>query len=112
MDAFKHRNNCYFLRCFPPETRVLNGDKPAGKLGRYIVDPLFADPLFAGDPGVKGNPKDKSGHGPDRMMDTAVKLDFDSFFTTAPELVRRGIGLRPASFKDYRFASDREAAKQ
>jgi hypothetical protein len=103
IDSFRHRNNDYQLRCFPPEERALNSSQPIGQLGDYILEPLFADPLFAGDPGVKGHPEDKSGYAPDRLMDPALKLDFDSFFTTNPELIKRGIGLEPAAFKDFRF---------
>lgn len=103
IDSFRHRNNDYQLRCFPTEERALNGDKPIGQLGEYILEPLFADPLFAGDPGLKGHPEDKSGYAPDRLMDPALKLDFDWFFTTNPELIKRGIGLEPEAFKDFRF---------
>lgn len=103
IDSFLHRNNAYLLRCFPVEERALNGSSPIGKLGDYIKDPVFADPLFAGDPGVKGNPLDKSGYAPDRLMDPALKTDFDAFFTTNPELIKRGIGLQPEAFKDFRF---------
>ncbi len=99
--AFRHRNNCYFLRdCIPVEERALNGNKPASQLSHYILDPLFADPLFAGDPGKPGNPKDKRGFAPDRMMEPGLKLDFDSFLATNPDLVKRGIGLQREAFKD------------
>ncbi|MCE9530498.1 MAG: hypothetical protein K8T89_05115 [Planctomycetes bacterium] len=103
VDSFRHRNNCYFVRVFSPEERILLGNSPIGKLSEYISEPLFADPQFAGDPGVKGNPKDKSGHGPDRMMDAGLKLDFNSFFATNPDLIKRGIGLQPEAFKDFHF---------
>jgi hypothetical protein len=99
--AFRHRNNCYFLRdCIPVEERSLNGNKPASQLSHYILEPLFADPLFAGDPGIAGKPADKSGFSPDRMMEPGLKLDFDSFFATNPDLVKRGIGLQREAFKD------------
>ncbi len=102
--AFRHRNNCYFLRdCIPVEERALNGNKPASQLSHYILEPLFADPLFAGDPGMPGNPTDKRGFAPDRMMEPGLKLDFDSFFATNPELDKRGIGLQREAFKDFRF---------
>src|SRR3954447_13532474 len=64
IESFLHRNNCYLLRdCFPLEERALNGKATLSQLRDHILDPLFADPLFAGDPGVKGNPNDKSGYG-------------------------------------------------
>lgn len=104
IDSFLHRNNCYLLRdCFPLEERKINGGMTISQMGKYILDPLFADPLFAGDPGVKGDPKDKSGYGPDRMMDSTFKVDFNGFFTTNPVLIQRGIGLQPEAFKDFHF---------
>lgn len=36
-------------------------------------------------------------------MDLGLKLDFDSFFATNPEVIRRGIGLQPEAFKDFPF---------
>ena len=104
MEAFRQHNNCYLLRdVIPLEERALNGAAPVAKLGKYIIDPLFADPLFAGDPGLPPDAKIKPGFAPDRLMDPAIKLDFDSFFATNPEVAKRGIGLQPDAFKDYRF---------
>jgi hypothetical protein len=104
IDGFLNQNNCYLLRtCFPLEQRALQGNMPIGQLGKYILAPLFADPQFAGDPGVKDNPQDKSGFPPDRMMDLTLKLDFDSFFATNPELIHRDIGLQREAFKDFHF---------
>ena len=104
LEAFRNRNNCCHLRSFPTEERVPIGDQPIGRLGPYIADPVFADPRFAGNPGHPGHPADKSGFSSDRMMDGALKLDFDCFFTTNPELIKRGIGLQPAAFADFHFA--------
>ena len=102
IDSFRQRNNCYFLRdCIPLEQRALQGSQTISQLGKYIVEPLFADPRFAGDPGVKGNPHDKSGFSPDRMMDAPVQAEFDPFFATHPELLKRGIGLQPEAFRDF-----------
>jgi len=42
---------------------------------------------------MKGNPQDKSGFSPDRMMDSTFPADFDTFFATNLELIKRGIGL-------------------
>ena len=50
-----------------------------------------------------GNPQDKSGHAPDRMMEPGLKLDFDSCFNTTPELIKRGIGLHPEAFQSLQF---------
>jgi hypothetical protein len=110
------RNNCFLVRCFPPEQRIVFTDVDhairkvtksftIGDFDREFGDTrtLFADPLFAGDPGVKGNPADKTGFAPDRIMDPGLKLDFNSFFATDPEVVKRGIGLQPEAFKDFVF---------
>ena len=103
-DAFQHRNNCYFLRdCIPLDQRALDGSRTASQLEQSILTPLFADPLFVGDPGVAGKPTDKAGFSPDRMMEPGLKLDFDSFFATNPELLQRGIGLQREAFKDFHF---------
>jgi len=104
IDGFQVPNNCYFMRdCIPLEQRALQGNQTASQLSKYVIDPTFADPQFAGDPGVKGNPSDKSGFSPDRMMDATFKVDFNSFYSTNPELIRRGIGLDPSAFHDMHF---------
>ena len=106
------RNNCYQLRCFPPAERMLFGNKTIGQLEKYISTPLFADPQFAGDPGVKGKPADKTGFAPDRMLELDLKLDFDSFFATNPEVVKRGIGLQREAFKEFNFNRAAPAVKK
>jgi hypothetical protein len=112
IDSFLMRNNCFFLRdCIPVEKRSLNGKATIGELGKYIVDPVFADPLFAGDPVVAGLSTNKAGFPPDRMMDPSFKLDFNSYFATNPELIKRGIGLQPEAFKDFNFSPVKPAAK-
>ncbi|MCE9608130.1 MAG: right-handed parallel beta-helix repeat-containing protein [Planctomycetia bacterium] len=104
IEAFRQHNNCYLLRdIFPLSERALVRDFPVAKLGKHIIDPLFADPLFAGDPGPAPNAKVKPGFAPDRLMDAAVKVDFNTFFATNPELLKRDIGLQPDAFKEFRF---------
>jgi hypothetical protein len=104
MDGWSTPNTCFFLRdCIPLEQRALDYSRTASQLSEYVIDPVFADPRFAGDPGAKNDPSDKSGFSPDRMMDRSFKLDFDSFFATNPDVVRRGIGLDPAAFQDMHF---------
>ena len=104
IESFLHQNNCYYLRdCIPLDQRALDGTRPLAKMEKHVLDPLFADPLFAGDPGKTGNPADKSGFSPDRMMDSKFKVDFDSFYALAPELIQRDIGLQRAAFRDYHF---------
>jgi hypothetical protein len=45
------------------------------------------------------------------MLDASFKLDFDSFFTTNPELIKRGIGLQPEAFRDFHFNVPAKAAR-
>ena len=116
LESLRLKNNCFLFRCFPPEERkVLAFVNHATHSYTQILtmpefektmpgaNSIYADPGVAGDPGVKGNPADKTGFAPDRMMETSFKLDFNSFFATNPELIRRGIGLQPESFKDFSF---------
>ncbi|MFC1454236.1 hypothetical protein ACFLQL_03555, partial [Verrucomicrobiota bacterium] len=106
IDSFLMRNDCFFLRdCIPLEKRALNGKATIGQLGKYIIDPVFADPLFAGDPVVAGLSTNTANFPPDRMMPLANPLDFNSYFATNPELVKRGIGLQPEAFKDFNFST-------
>ncbi|MFA7157917.1 MAG: hypothetical protein WC299_01345, partial [Kiritimatiellia bacterium] len=98
----RQRNNCYFVRSFPPQKRALLGTNTYEQLTAYISNPLFADPLFAGDP----SPTNTAGFPPDRMMDPGLKLDFNSFFATNPEVARRGIGLQPEAFRDFNFTAE------
>ena len=54
------------------------------------VDPALLDAVKDGTPGFP----------PDHMPPNA---DFDAFFATSPEVVKRGIGLQPEAFKDFGF---------
>jgi hypothetical protein len=38
-------------------------------------------------------------------------VDFNSFFATNPEVVKRGIGLQPVAFKDFAFNREDSVAK-
>lgn len=108
--GFSQRNNCYLLRdVIPLKERALLTTLTIGEAGAYIHEPLFADPAFAGDPNpAAGTPVMPNGVrviAPDRMMDAKVPLDFNSFFATNPEVVKRGMGLQPEAFKDFRFST-------
>jgi hypothetical protein len=116
LESLRLKNNCFLFRCFPPEERkVLAFVNHATHSYTQILtmpefektmpgaNSIYADPGVAGDPGVKGNPADKTGFAPDRMMETSFNLDFNSFFATNPELIKRGVGLQPESFKDFSF---------
>lgn len=105
-----NRNNCYYLRDrFSPETRTPYdmGGKTFSRLQEkgIILDPLFANPRFAGvvTPDARFNPSYDMGYAledsPDRLMDAALDLSFADFFATNPEVLERGIGLIPADFE-------------
>ncbi|MFA7159362.1 MAG: chondroitinase-B domain-containing protein [Kiritimatiellia bacterium] len=62
----------------------------AKKWEGLTIDPLFLEAVADGKPGFP----------PDCMPPDA---DFDSFFATDPEVVKRGLGLQPEAFKDFGF---------
>ncbi len=66
---------------------------------------LVADPQFAG---LRGKTA-KSGYQPDAAIQSG-KFDFPDFYSTNPEIVRRGIGLEPARFADFHFQKGKSAA--
>ncbi len=97
-----HENNVYFLR--DPGTRELDPGRKIADLGEFIRNPVVGDPHFAGLTDARhGTSSITSDFSPDRLMDSVLKLDFDSFFATDPEVVRRGIGLQPQAFANYDF---------
>lgn len=96
-------NNCYFMRR-PSDVRFVVSGKTIHEIDPSMVrDFILADPGFAGDPGVRGKPDDKSGFSPDRLINLQGDLEFYMFFATNPELVERGIGLQPEVFADFHF---------
>ena len=108
-DLMEFRNNCFLLRCFPPDKREVFHKMPFPEYEKKYggTQTVYGDPKFAGDP----NPTNTAGFPPDRMMDPGLKLDFNSFFATNPEVVKRGIGLQPEAFKDYNFSPTNQPAK-
>lgn len=97
-----HENNVYFLR--EPATRELSRGRKLSDLGEFIRNPFVGDPRFAGVTDSRhGTSAVSSNFSPDLLTDAKMKLDFDSFFATDPEVVRRGIGLQPEAFADYKF---------
>jgi hypothetical protein len=108
LDSFQQHNNCYLLRdVIPLKERNMVCSITLDALGAHLINPLFADPAFAGDPNPsQGNlvmPNGVRVISPDRMMDAKVPLDFHSFFATNPEVVKRGMGLQPEAFRDFKF---------
>lgn len=67
------------------------------------TDSVYMNPQFAGLANAPAtNSKGQAAYPPDYLP--AGPLDFDQFFATDPEIVRRGIGLIPADFQDFAFA--------
>jgi len=62
----------------------------AGKWEGLKIDPVILGAVADGKPGFP----------PDSMPPDA---DFDAFFATNPEVVKRGLGLQPEAFKDFKF---------
>jgi hypothetical protein len=89
-------NNGFFLRSFGPDKRHLVGEQTIEQLGGMVIDPLFANPKFAGEPTPTKAVDEMSGL--DQMMWRDVPLDFADFFATNPAYVERGIGLQPQAF--------------
>jgi hypothetical protein len=101
LDLMEFRDNCFLLRSFPPSQRAIFDKTPLPQFeAKYgATQSVYADPSFAGDP----SPTNTAGFAPDRLMDPTLKLDFDSFFATNPEMAKRGIGLQPEAFKEFHF---------
>ena len=68
------------------------------------TESLFVDPDFAAVVSMVKSGVKPLSFTPDMLMEPSVKLDFHSYFTTNPELIKRGIGLDPEAFKDFQFA--------
>lgn len=121
--ALKLDNNCFVLRMFPPAERIIfcDVDHALHKVtDRYTMGQfdeafgdtktLFANPKFAGDP----DPNAESFLG-DRMNHPNLEIDFNSFFATNPEVVKRGMGVQPKAFKEFTFnnkTKDEEKTKK
>jgi len=111
-EAFRMHNNCYFLRSFPPETRVLMGKSSvAADLAEHIMDPLFADPMFAGAVALAGDMEEPPEFSVELLLNPRLPIDFDSFFATNREVIERGIGLQPEAFNDFLFERDEPPAQ-
>lgn len=115
VEPFLQKNCCYHLRCFPPEKRPLIGEtgdgRTAANLVGHVVAPLFADPEFAGVVALIKSGEKPPEFGPERLMDPNLATDFDSFFATNPDVIKRGIGLQPEAFADFKFAAPGSGAK-
>jgi len=129
-DSFVDENNCYFLRvpdekrkmfffCNHPQGANYGPDyarlKPPKCYGRVSLKDFYKavgkdggsfvrDPKFKGLIGIDVSGVTKKGEPvfpPDKMP--RQDSDFDDYFTTDPDLIKRGIGLQPEVFKDFKF---------
>jgi hypothetical protein len=108
LEAMRETNNCYFLRVPDAERKMFLGSggrlglaecqKKYGDSGSFIADPVFQGTLKMERTDAQGRPV----FTPDRLIGKK-DLDFPDLFATAPEVVKRGIGLQPAEFKDFPF---------
>lgn len=90
-DEVTETDNCFYLR-WPEDEKLAVNNLP---LPLYRLqtgsEAMFANPMMPAAPGwSQGWPK---GGGE----------DFNGYFTTNPELVLRGIGLRPEAFADFKL---------
>jgi hypothetical protein len=122
--AMSYDNNSFLIITFPPDKRLMFGDVDHAKrqhkqlltLPEYDAkiaptNSIFADPQFAAvieklKAGVK-----PTEFPPDLLMDPPTKLDFNSYFTTNPELIQRGIGLDPKVFAEFNFTTSQSPGK-
>ena len=115
--ALTYDNNAFHIICFPPEKRVMLADvdhvkhqqKQALTIPEYNekvapTNSIFTDSQFAGVVAMLSKGVKPMNFPPDMLMDPPTKLDFNSYFTTNPELINRGIGLDPKVFTEFNFA--------
>ena len=88
---------------FPQKTSLVLGLATAFDLSDYISDSLFVDPQFAGVAEAARAGESVAEFPVETLMRPTMDIDFDSFFTTDPELVERGTGLQPEAFAEFRF---------
>lgn len=118
MAALKMRNNAFFFRSFPPQTRVMFAEVDHARRmirSRLTVaefdarlgtsESIFADPQFAGVEALLARGVKPMPFAPEMLTaDPATPLDFNSYFVTNPKLTERRIGLQPEAFADFDFS--------
>jgi hypothetical protein len=104
-DSFRQKNNCYLIRCFPPDQRKVLNNKTVAESAEFISEALFADPEFAGIPALLKAGQRKHEFPPDILGESPKPLDFDAYFATNPVVVERGLGLQPQAFADFGFSA-------
>ena len=112
LPGFSQNNNCYFVREFPPDKRILVAGKTYLQQPERIRNPLFVDPQFAGNVGrptselspeyfASGRPGGE--YSPEYFMNPEVPLDFNTFFATNQDVLSRGMGLQPEAFAGWNW---------
>ena len=114
--AITFEENCFVLRSFPWQKRnvfsvVVHALREEKEMTIAEYEQKFgdtksieADPLFAGALALIA----KKGPAPENfpieyLADAANPVDFDDFFATNPDLLKRGVGLQPEAFADFQF---------
>ncbi|MFA7158674.1 MAG: right-handed parallel beta-helix repeat-containing protein, partial [Kiritimatiellia bacterium] len=133
MSSLVEENNCYYFRIPKEKRKLYTFYDPVAyerTVAAYDLKPVDTSLLFTNlvqftlaeyqqksghtnsfvaNPGFKAtvdmNTADKDGK-PVFLVDQLLgkkDLDFPDLFATDPEVVRRGIGLQPEAFKEFRF---------
>lgn len=116
-EQIKDENNCYVLRV-PDEKRklfwILSFQENGKDLGHVRMgleeysrrvmptNSMVADPGFPALAHLTA--EEKKTYFMEHLY-RAKTLDFPDFFATNPELIKRGIGLQPKAFQDFKFES-------
>jgi hypothetical protein len=89
--SVKESNNCFYVRWPSAEKLAVNDEALTIYKARHGSDSIAANPMMPGTPGWRQGWQQSSDD------------DFDEFFSANPELILRGIGLRPDAFGDFKF---------
>ena len=115
--VFIDDDNCYYTRLPEKERKLFlfsGWDKKRGSIGRQNLDgyrkyfkattSIVANPMLRATVGMKDDRK-RGKYAPSIVTDRIAgrrNLDFNDFFTTNPKLIKRGIGLQPDAFKNFK----------
>ena len=90
----RESNNCFYLR-WPEDEKLAVNNRPLTEYrARTGSDAFAANPMMPGTPGWAQG-----------WQQSKVE-DFPDCFAANPLLIRRGIGLHPSAFSDFKFKSD------
>jgi hypothetical protein len=93
-EKVKESNNCFYVR-WPEDEKLAINNRP---LTEYRIrtgsDAIYLNPMMPGTPGWSQG-----------WQQSKVE-DFNDCFAANPELIKRGIGLQPEAFRDFKFKVD------